>query len=259
MKRSDKNPWPIVSVAVSLIAIIITIILNLTARSEKELQVQILSNTSLISINPDISSNTQVYFNHEPVQSLSLILLKFINIGNEPIIESDYSQPIRILISPNANISEVSIQESKPEGINFTPTIKANNEVEIERVLMNPNDQVVLKIIAMNNDDTLEISGRIVGIKEIEIVAELIDESHWLVSNIEGLRNVFTIGMLVYIVAIIIFLTIKMKDPESMIRFLRSLPIPPPISELLSERLEYKIMRSKSTEKFNEDIAKQQD
>src|SRR5688572_9000676 len=117
-----KDPvWQFVGVVVAVIALIATVIIYLIDRPVKRLQVQILSNSPLISVNTDISSQIQILYNDKPVQSLSLILLRFENVGNEPIKETDYSEPIRILLSSQAEVGEVSVQETKPEGIDLNP------------------------------------------------------------------------------------------------------------------------------------------
>ena len=138
--------------------------LYFNGRPVKKLRVEILSNSPLVSIDTAMAKEMQVLYKGVPVQTLSLILLKFANAGTEPIKESDYSEPIRVLRSQSAAVGEVSIQETRPDGIKLTPTVRASNQVELARVLLNPGDQAVLKILALNNDSTLKISARIVGV-----------------------------------------------------------------------------------------------
>ena len=169
-----KNPvWQFVAVVIGLIAIIVSVSIYLIGRPVKRLQVQVISNSPLISVNMDLSPQFQILYKNKPVQILSLILLRFENVGNEPIRESDYSEPIRILLSPKAEIGEVTLQETKPEGISFNPIVSSNNQVEIAKALLNPGDQVVLKVLALNNDGTLKIQARIVGIPTLEILSSL--------------------------------------------------------------------------------------
>lgn len=169
-----KDPiWQFVGVVVGVIAIIVTLFVYFDERPYKKLKVEILSNNPLISINTDIAKEIQILYKDSPVQSLSLILLRFENTGTEPIRENDFSEPIQILLSQNAEIGEVSIQETRPNGIQLTPTIIANNQIRLAKVLLNPGDQVVIKILAINNDGTLNINARIAGISVIEIQSVL--------------------------------------------------------------------------------------
>ena len=75
--------------------------------------------------------------------------------------------------SPNAEVGEVTVQETKPEGIKLNPTVSARNQIEFARALLNPGDQAVLKVLALNNDGTLKIEARIVGIPDLKILSAL--------------------------------------------------------------------------------------
>lgn len=173
MKLIKDPVWQFVAVVVAVVGIIVAVSIYLIGRPVKRLQVQILSNSPLISVNTEISPQIQILYKDKPVQTLSLILLRFENVGNEPIRESDYSKPIRILLSPNAEVGEVTVQETKPEGINLNPTVSASNQVEIAKALLNPGDQAVLKVLALNNDGTLKVEARIVGIPDLKILSAL--------------------------------------------------------------------------------------
>ena len=169
-----KDPvWQFIGVVIAVIALIATVIIYVIDRPVKRLQVRILSNSPLISVNTDISSQIQILYKDKPVQTLSLILLRFENVGNEPIKETDYSEPIRILLSPESEVGEVTIQETKPAGIDLNPRVIATNQIEITKALLNPGDQVVVKILALNNDGTLDVEARIAGISNLEILSAL--------------------------------------------------------------------------------------
>lgn len=169
-----KDPiWQFVGVIVGIIAIFVTLFVYVNERPHKKLRVEILSNNLLISINTDIAKEIQVLYKDSPVESLSLILLKFENTGNEPIREIDYSEPIQIVLSEKAEIGEVTIQETRPSGILLVPSITKKNQIELAEALLNPGDQVVLKILAINNDGTLNITTRIAGVSNIEIQSVL--------------------------------------------------------------------------------------
>jgi hypothetical protein len=173
MKILRDPTWQFVAVVISVIALIVTVVIYLIDRPVKRLQVQILSNSPLISVNTDISPQIQILYKQKPVQTLSLVLLRFENIGTEPIKESDYSEPIRILLSPTAEVGEVTVQETRPEGIDLNPMVSVSNQVVIAKTLLNPGDQAVLKILAINNDGTLKVVARIAGISDLRILSAL--------------------------------------------------------------------------------------
>jgi hypothetical protein len=191
MKIIKSPAWQFVATVVAVIAIMVTISIYLIGRPVKRLQVQILSNSPLISVNTNISSQIQILYKDKPVQTLSLILLRFENVGNEPIRESDYSEPIRILLSPNAQVGEVTVQET--------------NQVEIAKTLLNPGDQAVIKILALNNDGTLKVEARIVGISNLEILSAFegstqssVSSSNWILFIGLGAAILIVISVLIW-------------------------------------------------------------
>ena len=169
-----KNPvWQVVGVVVAIIAIVVPLLVYYSDRPIKKLHVDILSNSPLVSINTEVPKEIQILYKGKPVQTLSLILLKLTNTGTEPIRESDYSEPIRMSLSQSAEIGEVVVQETRPDGIRLAPTVIASNQIELAKFLFNPGDQAVLKILALNNDATLDIKARIAGVHDIEIQSVL--------------------------------------------------------------------------------------
>lgn len=172
--RFLKDPlWQFVGVTVSLLALAATLYLNFSAKPHRSLRVDILSNSPLVSVNADIAGDIQIVYKERPVRTLSLILLRLENAGNEPIVETDFSEPIHISLSPEAEIGEVTVQETRPEGIPLQPELTSPNQVQLARVLLNPGDQAILKILAVNNDGTLAIDARIAGISQIEVLSLL--------------------------------------------------------------------------------------
>lgn len=167
-----KNPaWLGVLIGVLAIAVSLTIYFN--GRPVKKLRVEILSNSPLVSINTAMAKEMQILYKGVPVQTLSLILLKVANTGTEPIKESDYSEPIRVTMSQSASIGEVTVQETRPDGIPLVPTASASNQVTLAKVLLNRGDQAVLRILALNNDSTLTVTARIVGVSALDIQSVL--------------------------------------------------------------------------------------
>lgn len=163
-----RNPtW--LTVLLGVLAIAMSLALYFYGRPVKKLRVEILSNSPLVSTNTDMAKELQILYKGVPVQTLSLILLKVANTGTEPIKESDYSEPIRVTMSQSASIGEVTVQETRPDGVDLAPTVSASNQVALAKVLLNPGDQAVLRILALNNDATLKITARIVGLSAMDI------------------------------------------------------------------------------------------
>jgi len=168
--RALKSPiWQFVGVVIALVIGVATIYLILRDRHVKGLRVDVLSNSPLVSVDTGVAREMQILYRGKQVQTLSVILLKFTNSGTDPITEADFSEPIRLTVSANAAIGEAAVQETRPASIRLTPTTIAPNQVELAKTLLNPGDQVVLKILVLNNDTTLSISARIAGVRHLEV------------------------------------------------------------------------------------------
>ena len=188
--------WQFVAAFVTFIGVVVAIGIFLAGRPYKGLRVEVLSNSPVVSVNADLAGEIQVLYKGQSVQSLSLILLKIENTGNEPITESDYSEPIRISIAQNAQVGEVSIQETRPEKIPLTSTITSSDQIELSEVLLNPGDQAIVKVLALNNDGTLGIEGRIAGITQIEQVTGLQESNSAQVPLSQSNASVIVIALL---------------------------------------------------------------
>lgn len=168
--RGLRSPvWQFIGVVVALVALGVTVALYLNSRPIRRLRVDVLSNSPLVSVDTGVAKEMQILYRGRSVQTLSVILLKLANTGNQPIAPSDYSEPIRVSVSSSAAIGEVVVQETRPGGIGLSPTVNNLGQVELAPVLLNPGDQAVVKILALNNDTTLKISARIAGVRELEV------------------------------------------------------------------------------------------
>ena len=164
MKIIRDQGWGFIGIVTG---IILTIAVVLYQRQVNELQVEIVSNSSLINVDSEIASDIEIIYKDQPVETLSLILIRLENTGNVAIKESDYSQPIVISISPDAEIGEFVVAETSPRGINLSLGKIGTHQVELSKSLCNPGDQALIRIMALNNDDTLDITARIVDISQL--------------------------------------------------------------------------------------------
>lgn len=175
MKFFRDPVWQFVGVVIGLGAIVLAVVLSRTERQVSELQIEILSNSSLVNVDGDVTGDIEIVYRDQPVNTLSLILLRIENSGNVPIRDSDYSEPIVIAVSPDAEIGEFTIVETEPKGINITVEKISPYQIELSNALLNPGDQVLLKILALDNDDSLDITARIVNVSELQIVSGLVE------------------------------------------------------------------------------------
>lgn len=173
MRFLRDSVWTFIAAILALLALIFSVYTYFGNRETKSLRIEILSNSPLISMDDNITKDITVLYKDRPVRAVSLILVRLENSGNVPIRENDYSSPIVFSLASNAEVGEASIVETKPNSIEISPAKIATNQTELSNSLLNPGDQVLLRILALNNDGTLNITARIAGISEVEIVPVL--------------------------------------------------------------------------------------
>ena len=177
MKVFQGPIWNFWNAVFAFLAIIITVVLFQLDRSVKDLQIEVLSNSPLISVEGDIAKDIEILYKDQPVQTLSVILLRIENTGNTPIQETDYSRPILISVSPDAEVGEFSVVETKPENIGLSLEKITPYQVELSKSLLNPGDQALVRILVLDNDGTLEVGARIADISEPKILSVLEEQS----------------------------------------------------------------------------------
>ncbi len=203
--RFLKSPiWQFVGVIIAIITIYITYSIYQDQKLNKKINIEILSNNPLITVNADITSDISILYKNKQVNTMSIILLKFTNAGNVPIIEQDYSEPISIELSKNSEIGEVSVQETNPAGIKIAATIISPNTLEISKVLLNPGDQFIIKILAINNDETLNINARIIGINKLNVISTINNQSNTDNSSSIALFIICGLSILIFVIPIIL-------------------------------------------------------
>ena len=181
----------IATITLGLAAIIVTIILFILGRKKKRLAYYIVSNTQLVGIENSIQDKIKILYDEKQVANVHLISIKFINNGNEPISVDDFDKPISIKYDSAVNILTYEVLEKTPADLDAT--IKEREEfLEIKPLLLNPNDDFTINILASDFEGGLEISARIKGINKVEIYKSYEDSSRVLIYI-----NIFIIFMAV--------------------------------------------------------------
>lgn len=162
--------WQFIGVIFAVLAIFITLVLYRRQRSRKALSYEIVSRTPLLSIREEVKKKLQILFNGNPVQQVHLILVKIINSGNIPILETDFERPIRLIFGHEAQILTTEVVQTRPHSLHVSVKIEDKN-VMILPTLLNQGDEIELKML-VSKFNAIEVDGRIVGVKNIEKVSE---------------------------------------------------------------------------------------
>ena len=175
MTNWRKYIWQIIGTLLALAAVIATYDVFFRSKPVKELQIILDSSTPLVDVKPEASQDIEIYYQGQQVQNIYLIQLSIKNTGNQPIVESDYSKNLLLMLNTEAKIVDASKVSSEPPNIEPSIVISSRNYVEFSPFLMNPGDILTVKILAIaptNSSMDVKVDGRIAGVKELEIIAK---------------------------------------------------------------------------------------
>lgn len=159
--------WEMISVILGVVTITLSVIIFLLQRKRKELSFGIISATSLLEISSRIEDQLEILYEGKPTQSIHLIILKIINSGKEEIPPGDFIEPIKIDFPNPTKI--ISAEITKTEPTPFETKINKNNQgITIEPILLNAGDSITLTTLVSEFNNDLNLSGRIIGVKEIK-------------------------------------------------------------------------------------------
>lgn len=158
--------WQFIGVFFGIVAIIVSVIIYRLQQAKKYLSYQVLSETSLLNVDKEVEQKIQILFEGNPVQTVYLLLIKFINSGNIPILPTDYLKAVNVVFNERCKILSAEILEKEPKSIDVTAKTE-NTRISLTPTLLNSDDFFVLKILVSEFDGDVEVEGRIIGVKKI--------------------------------------------------------------------------------------------
>lgn len=140
----------------------------------KRLVYEILSNAALFSVRREIREKVKIFYEDKPVEKVNLVVIRFINAGNDAILTKDFDLPISINFGDEAAIISAEISEKTPQDlpaeISYTGTV-----IKLEPLLLNEKDSITIKALVSKASDMPAISARIAGVKALTDRTEKID------------------------------------------------------------------------------------
>jgi hypothetical protein len=158
--------WSFWDVAVALVIALASAgwAVNQYYRNRKMLVYEIISNFPIVNVDNKLSSRVKVFFDKKQISNAYISMLLIKNDGG-PIPSKDFEGPLVISMGGNARIMASDVIDRFPDDLEVKVSIK-DKEVHISPLLLNSNDQILLKLIGTDFDD-IKITGRIVGVSEI--------------------------------------------------------------------------------------------
>lgn len=157
-------------------------------RDTKDIEISVLSNVPVVSIQKEFSKGIEVQFQKKAISSLQVIEIKVQNSGNRPIERIDFDSPIKLLFKGKI-LPPVEVVSLDPP--NLPAEVETSDQyLTIKPMLLNRGDSFVLRTFVA--DETpggppVQAISRIKGIKKINLTESESDKNR---------RRSFVLGIL---------------------------------------------------------------
>jgi hypothetical protein len=160
-----------------LVMIILTVAVVVLAalalpRRRRALSYQVLSEAPLVSIRADPEKKISVMYDGKPVTNVFLVHVRVINSGSQEIVVSDYEEPVKLTLNPEALVMAPGIAEASAPELDLEPTVEGPSVVLAPKLLNKREWAVVQVLVANYRPGSLRIGGRIRGISQIKKVTQ---------------------------------------------------------------------------------------
>lgn len=147
-----------------MVSICLSIYFYRKNKKKKELSFQEISKTPLIT---QVHKSVSIHIDDiEVKQNLNLVILKISNSGNEPIKKEDFETDISINFTRhyrNSRIYDSELYKKNPKDLRCDIYIdESSEELGIKPLLLNPKDELTIKLLVTDYDE-IEFSSRIIG------------------------------------------------------------------------------------------------
>lgn len=159
--------WQFIGAVLAVLALILSFVIYQLQRQRKGVTYEVLSRTHLLTVREELEGKLQVLYEGEPAKSISLLVVKLWNSGNQPILATDYDRPISFCTGKTSRILSADVTDVEPAGLIIKTTVH-ENLVTLDSILLNPGDALTLKLLVRDSNDVACPDARIVGIKAIQ-------------------------------------------------------------------------------------------
>lgn len=158
--------WQAVGALLAIAALVGSIVIFQLQRHRRGVAFAVLSRSQLLTVREELEGKLQVLYEGEPVRSLSLLMVRVWNSGNQPILVSDFERPIAFSTGMGSCILSAAVTDVNPRGFILEVAVEGA-VVTLSPALLNPGDAISLKLLVRDMNGGLIPSCRIVGVKSI--------------------------------------------------------------------------------------------
>lgn len=163
--------WQFVGAVLAVAALVASFVIYQLQRSRKGITYDILSRTNVLTIREELEGKLQVLYEGEPAKSLTLMVLKVWNSGNQPILASDFERPLSFCTGNASRLLSAAVTQVEPAELLIDVAV-AENILTVKPTLLNPGDAVTLKLLVRDSGSVLCPDARVVGVKSVRRAGE---------------------------------------------------------------------------------------
>lgn len=168
--------WQAAGVIVGALLAILPFLFSVYILPKKELQVIIDSSTSLVDVRPEAVNDIEIRYKGQLVTNASVMQVRVVNSGNQPISEEDFSRRLSFEFDPQTQIIDYQVTNSNPPNIGMVLTQTVQYKIEALPLLLNAGDATTIRFIVIRQDassvlDSFRTDSRIEGIKNVPLIS----------------------------------------------------------------------------------------
>lgn len=153
----------LIGIVIMLATLIVMIIIYIFQKQTKKLSYEIILNTSLVKVSSEVKDKIEVYYEKNKVENPQILIIRFLNNGNQPISASDFEENTRLVFHNNAKIIQCESTNLNPDSLSLNFDY-AKNTITIDPLLLNSNEGFTLNLIIEGEDSSFKIIDRIKGV-----------------------------------------------------------------------------------------------
>lgn len=175
-ERGLRDPiWQAIGAFIGLVALAAAVWFFFLQRDVKSVQVVVLAETSLLEIPSLVAGDVQVLYQGKPIPNLTLVQVKVENNGTAEVRSADYETPITLAFPEGTEVLSAQVLETRPVDLGLGVEMQGSKAV-LSPVLLNGGDRAIIRFVLAGvpaewSADLLGVSGRIAGVKELDVVS----------------------------------------------------------------------------------------
>lgn len=161
------NIWTFIGSVIAVVAVLVSIYIFIAQKSSKRLLVQLRGAIPLVSRRADGVPGITVGFNGRPLTSATVFLIRVENVGNTPILPTDFTSDLVLTFSEQSEVLAAGVHAADPPDLDLNIIQQANLAI-VKPHLLNPGDYVSVRAVVEGAEEGFKASARIVGVKRLE-------------------------------------------------------------------------------------------